>query len=184
MPGTAYVSPYTYVPLEVLTAAKLNAMQDNLRALKAWSTAGDLLYAYDSDQLERLPIGTDDQILSVVSGLPAWKSLSIINKRKGGSATNWEYQGSNNYDVGNMLAQAGADQAIFASNYTKSVTITFPIAFSSNPLVFVTMQDIGLLGNYLGHYAYATSTYVTVYITMDTAHTGNLSFNWLAIGPA
>ena len=50
------------------------ATLDSLEALAL--VAGDVLYATAADTVTRLPIGTTDQALSVVAGVPAWKSLA------------------------------------------------------------------------------------------------------------
>lgn len=67
-----FVTPYEFTALELLTAAKMNAIQDNISALWPYTTEGDLPYAASGSVLARLGIGAEYQNLKVVSGLPAW----------------------------------------------------------------------------------------------------------------
>lgn len=72
MPGSPYTDPPTFVPLQKLTAALLNALGDAIRALHYWTAAGSITYAHDSDQLDELLIGAENSRMSVKGGVPSW----------------------------------------------------------------------------------------------------------------
>lgn len=70
----AWTAPYTFVALQTLTAAQLNAMQTNISTLFPYTTAGDLAYASSATALARLPKGTAGQVLKMNAGAsaPEW----------------------------------------------------------------------------------------------------------------
>lgn len=183
MAGTAWINPYTFVPLEVLTAAKLNAMQDNLRAMKVWAAAGDLLYAYDNDQLERLPIGASGKILTSLGGVPAWSDTVIVNKRQGGSATDWTTVGSTAYDVVAPKILIGAAKLEFVSAFAAAADITFPSAFSALPMVFLSSRNGPGWLSFASADALTTGGF-TIGATAQSTITFTYNFLWMAIGPA
>jgi len=59
---------------------KLRELYDGIgipsNELSKLTTGGDLLYKSSSNQLDRIPIGTEGQVLTVFSGVPIWSSLS------------------------------------------------------------------------------------------------------------
>jgi hypothetical protein len=64
------------------TARKTIAMYDTSGA------TGDIYYRDSSGFFKRLPVGSSAQVLTTVSGLPAWQSPSgVINNMDGGSAS-------------------------------------------------------------------------------------------------
>lgn len=71
----AYTAPYTFTALELLTAAKMNAIQDNVSALWVGTTAGDTDYYASSSSKGRIAIGSAYQIKRVSSGIPAWTDM-------------------------------------------------------------------------------------------------------------
>jgi hypothetical protein len=70
----AYVTPYTFVALQTLTAAQLNAIQTNITALWPYTSAGDISYASAANTLARLAKGTAGQVLKMNAGetAPEW----------------------------------------------------------------------------------------------------------------
>lgn len=77
----AYSTPYTFTALELLTAAKMNAIQTNISAIWVGTTAGDLGYYTSSTAATRLGIGSAYQFLQVNSGAtaPAWSGLHFAS---------------------------------------------------------------------------------------------------------
>lgn len=71
----AWVAPRTWVLNELVDPTKMNSLQSNLNELWKYTTAGDILYAGTSTSLSRLPIGTANQVLKVVGGVPVWSDL-------------------------------------------------------------------------------------------------------------
>ena len=70
----AYTAPYTFTALELLTAAKMNAIQANITALWVGTTAGDDDYYTSSSAKARRAIGTNGQISMVAGGVKTWQS--------------------------------------------------------------------------------------------------------------
>jgi hypothetical protein len=87
MPGSPYTDPPTFVPLQKLTAALLNAICDAIRALHWWSAGGSIPYSYDADQLEELLIGAENSRMSVKDGKPSWGAALPRFERLASSAT-------------------------------------------------------------------------------------------------
>ena len=92
----AYTAPYTFTALELLTAAKMNAIQANISALWVGTTAGDMDYYTSSSAKSRLAIGTAGQILTSTGSAPAWGSGERFYEVKLNSdvaLTTGDYQG-------------------------------------------------------------------------------------------
>lgn len=68
----AYSTPYTFTALEVLTAAKMNAIQTNISAMWPYTTAGDLPVAVDGNNITRLAVGAANKILVSNGTTPTW----------------------------------------------------------------------------------------------------------------
>lgn len=62
---------------DVVGDADLNRIEGNLAECgpATVQAAGDLVVAAGPNSLQRLPIGSDGQVLVVQSGMPAWGSL-------------------------------------------------------------------------------------------------------------
>ena len=67
--------------LELWTGSSWEIVNDNSASIPkdTVTTAGDLIVADGASSVTRLGVGTDDQILQVVSGAPAWVDLSLIH---------------------------------------------------------------------------------------------------------
>jgi hypothetical protein len=84
MPGSAYNDPPSFVPNQTLTASQMNAVGDAIRALKWWTAAGSIPYAFDADQLEELLTPVRASILQHNATVPSWLTLAAsgIDKYK------------------------------------------------------------------------------------------------------
>lgn len=105
-----------------------------------------------------------------------------VTGRQGGSATDWNTQGTNNYTVDTMRCYGGATQITISNgNLQGSATVTFPSAFNYKPLVFVSREyDV-----YSQDAAQVTptSSNATIYLTRGTSSgTTTHIVYWLAIG--
>lgn len=70
---TDFTTPKTWSVNELVTAAMFNThMRDNQLAIWVGTTAGDMEYYVNSVRKARIAIGTNGQILQVVSGVPTW----------------------------------------------------------------------------------------------------------------
>lgn len=70
----AYATPYVFTALELLTAAKMNAIQDNISAIWVGTTAGDQDYYVSASAKQRVAIGTAGQIWMSNGSAPGWVS--------------------------------------------------------------------------------------------------------------
>jgi len=94
-------------------------------------------------------------------------------RRQGGSPTNWDSYGTTSYTPTAVRMQAGAARTAEGG----VVTVTFPVAFSANPLVFLTATE--------EQAGVPTKAYVASVSTTQLVINGAalVVFNWLAIGP-
>jgi hypothetical protein len=112
-------------------------------------------------------------------------------RRQGGHATNWNMGGDTNYTPGMVRMQAGSFALTIPYGMGEATVgeIWFPVAFSGNPLVLVTLEHINRFSLGSGWCDSLTVGFVTterfgVQIKMnsvDAEHT--IAIHWLAIGP-
>ena len=155
------------------------------------TTIGDLIYATASATLARLAKPAATSVLQMTSaGAPSWKALtdfvlSIIYRRQGGSATVWNTQGTTTYTPTSPKIQVGVISLTFASVNVQTVIVTFPVAYTNTPIVFLDLPYNILIN--------ATDSVVEVYalsasqLTIRVFHpsgnlNGSLDVSWLAIG--
>lgn len=78
----AYSAPYTFTALELLTAAKMNAIQTNITALWVGTTAGDMEYYVSSSAKQRLAIGASGSYLDSTGSAIQWtkfyRSMTVM----------------------------------------------------------------------------------------------------------
>lgn len=73
---TTWTATPTFVAGQLLTAAVMEVLSDNLDALWAFTTAGDTIYATAGDELARLAIGADQKVLISDGSAPTWSTLA------------------------------------------------------------------------------------------------------------
>jgi hypothetical protein len=137
----------------------------------------------NAENLNKLEQGVHDA--QDVADIAHNKADSPVSNRQGGSATNWNTVGTNNYvPTGEQLIQVGNA----ASGAGGDVTVTFPVAFSAKPVVFATCDVIYGLVQVDGVTA---SQFVGKVWKLQgstpyhlEAGNGSFTFNWIAIGPA
>ena len=112
-------------------------------------------------------------------------ALDLVG-RQGGSATNWETQGTTNYVPTAVKVQSGviripAITTASGSLYQGNVTLTFPEAFTYRPILIAVLN----MGNTLYNITIScTDTGVgtaTIY-GVSSASVSNVDVSWLAIG--
>ncbi len=91
-----------------------------------------------------------------------------VSGRQGGDAANWSVPGTTNYTPTAVRIQGGA-----VSVNTNPFDITFPVAFSNVPLVFISE-----LSTPTAYVALKTASMVRI-----AGITGTAALEWLAIGP-
>ena len=105
----------------------------------------------------------------IVDDTKVGNRVPALTRRQGGSATDWGTVGETTYTPGAVRIQAGR----FAATGTGE-TITFPVAFSYSPLVFITTDA----PPYPGAVWYTTATAFNAIGLSD-----GINVMWLAIGP-
>jgi hypothetical protein len=129
----AYSAPYTFTALELLTAAKMNAIQTNITALWPYTTTGDVSYASSASALARLGIGGAYKLLQVnaAGNAPTWDNLHFASVYRSsnqnltnGSAT------LITFDNENADAPGWHDNSTNNSRVTVGVTGYYQMAFT------------------------------------------------------
>lgn len=114
---------------------------------------------------------------------------ALVNRRRGGSASNWATAGSASYTPGGMFTQMGAVSLHWDDDEdSDKKTITFPRAFSGTPLVFLTMLNGGSTkarrANATIEEISASSVKVRAILTDDDDdYDGDHTLLWRAVGP-
>ena len=87
----SFSTPYTFTALELLTAAKMNAIQDNISAIWVGTTAGDTDYYTSATAKQRVAIGGAGALQIVSGAAPAWLAIGALGSVLGssGSAPRW-----------------------------------------------------------------------------------------------
>jgi len=101
-----------------------------------------------------------------------------VTNRQGGSLTDWSAPGTTNYLPNTTKTQYGCG----VTDGSGIFTVTFPVAFASVPLVFLT-PDTSYVVFAVVYLAVASGIIVHVYLHDGTAAPAGLSVFWLAIGP-
>lgn len=174
----AWTTPKTWDALEEVIADDFNThIRNNLLALWVGTTAGDMDYYSSATAKTRIAIGSAGKILKSNGSVPLWELL--INGRRGGSSTDWSTVGTTGYTPAAVSIQCGALTILDAGS-----AITFPVAFSNVPLLFLQMATLG--SSTSNHHVWintitASGATVGAY---DAGSPGNsVNAFWLAIGP-
>lgn len=105
-------------------------------------------------------------------------------RRQGGNSANWGTAGTSNYTPGMVRMQSGSIQVTHpGGSQSSTVSVTFPVAFSQVPQVFLTTA---VSDYYLAHkFFYITATEFSFnMLTVDGASVSSpYTVQWLAVGP-
>lgn len=109
------------------------------------------------------------------------------SQRQGGSATDWNTTGTSTQTVTNPVMQSGVgttgSQTFSNPNYSSSLTITFPTAYTNKPIVVAWLQNVaatmafGCVVNTVS----TTGAQITVNSATD-GYVANSVVGWIAIG--
>jgi len=136
----------------------------------------------DSDQYVDGSIDLAHLSADSVDDTKAGNRVPQFYRRQGGEATGWLLHGTTTYTPGAVRMQAGCIRWTGGAASSGYIAVTFPVAFSYDPLVFAT------------HY-YIDSRAICIVMTTGTsgltiywqdaasATYTSLDFFWLAIGP-
>lgn len=102
-------------------------------------------------------------------------------RRKGGSASVWQTAGTTDYTPTAVRMQAGAVSFTANASTTTTQNVTFPVAFSQAPLVYVSQQNQSTQITVTS--AGATSTTLTITVVNYGAGNESMTVNWFAVGP-
>lgn len=132
-------------------------------------------------------VGTDEMDLNSVDDTIAGDRVPQFYRRQGGSASNWNSPGSNNYTPGAVRIQSGVLPVAFSGGSAYSGTVTFPVAFSDIPNCMVCWNSQGVLGTLqilVFIYQVSASQLVARLENISgVGYSGTLYFNWWAVGP-
>lgn len=149
-----------------------------------FTAKGDLPAASAADAAGRLAVGSNGQVLKADStqslGL-AW--ASIIGRRQGGDPSAWSLYGTTDYTPTAALIQVGVIRWT-GSATGGNIAVTFPTAYSQNPIVIASAQNPSASNAIAVSPATASTTAVTFHWEDVGGGTQtSVIINWIAIGP-
>lgn len=192
----AFDNSYTAVTGATYTASDYKTYtKGNFSAMWVGTTAGDLDYYTSATAKSRLAL-TAGGVLVAGASAPLWETgsayqflmsngsspaefSSLVYRRQGGNSSNWQNAGTTTYTPTAPKVQAGVQS--ISINTTGSVSITYPVAFSNRPVVFVSV--FSGIGNITFQVTGDSVSGFTVNCR-DVVTSGLISaeVNWLAIG--
>jgi hypothetical protein len=116
----------------------------------------------------------------IVDDTKAGNRVPQFYRRQGGHATNWNVVGNTTYTPTAVRMQGGVKQWTGGAAQIGSVVVTFPVAFSATPLMFINCTGAMILGIVITYSS--TTTNATIYWAASQTET-TIDFAWLAIGP-
>lgn len=180
-----------------LNATNLNKIETGIQTAQALAeaaipkslvtTVGDIIYATASAVLARLGKPSVDSVLQNNSaGTPSWLALSslvtsLIYRRKGGSATDWDSAGSNSYTPSGVKIQTGVVAVAHTGTETDH-TVTLPASYANKPTVYLTLGAItGSVVYGVGAQAITTSQF-GFRLKSSVSNSQTVTVYWMAIG--
>jgi hypothetical protein len=109
---------------------------------------------------------------------------SKFTNRQGSVGSNWSDHGSGDFSPTAVKIQGGSAYLTMNAAYNDK-TITFPVAFSGKPLVFITIMTVETSPRFVAVITSQSATNVVIRIlTVDgSTYSNDIYFRWLAIGP-
>lgn len=153
-----------------VTAAKL--------ATDAVTTAKLATDAVETAKIKDLNVTTAKLANDSVDDAKVGDRVPQFYRRQGGHASNWDAWGTTTYTPGAVRMQGGTVEWTGSSSNSGSVSVTFPTAFSGNPIVFACSKDASL--STCGVSGISANGF-NIYWT-SVSRTTNY-FTWIAIGP-
>jgi len=161
---------------ELLTAAndgEVLVRSGNTLGFGQVGTDGIADDAVDTDQI------ADDAVDDTKVGERVFK----LNRRQGGSSTDWNSAGASNYTPGNVRMQSGIVTVSIANGQSYGVTtVTFPEAFSYKPLVFFGVNSNTSALVCVRADAQSASALDIIVNRSSTSGDLSVTVGWLAIG--
>lgn len=117
----------------------------------------------------------------------AGTGVAQLNKRQGGSATNWSTAGTTGYDTGAVKEQVGTAQCGVS---VSSNVVTFPVAFSQPPVVVLNVRDSSGGASFAQLLSVSTTGFTYVVYVFASLSPASIQFSasakdvmWRAVGP-
>jgi len=150
------------------------------KAMVASQAAGDEFYASSASALARLAIGAAYTFKKSNGSNPAWGS--ITHRRQGGSATAWGSAGTTTQTPGIELQQLGTI-SMTLSGGAGIQAVSFPVAYTANPHVMLTIVSISSSDQFSAPILYALSTTgFSVAVVTPSGSSATIQINWVARG--
>ena len=191
MAYTAITPPTTGTPIS--TSAFGIPVVNAITEMWQGAAAGDLAYYSSATTMARLAGGTANAgkvlMMGTAGSAPEWGDTLNIVARQGGSSTDWNTAGTINYTPDKSIMQVGAAPfPVTSGEQYFSKSITFPVAFSAKPIIFVTFTaTVGMAGStpYIRPTS-ITTTGFSIYVIFTQNQVGSYTFEteWFAIGPS
>jgi len=115
--------------------------------------------------------------------------VPILTRRQGGHTTYWKTPGTTNYTPTNVMIQVGSKEfTIDIGSYRDYLSVTFPVMFVGDPLVFCQVADTPYPGSFnyiielvdLGYQNFGVWCTEIDHLTHTSAI--NVVMHWMAIG--
>ncbi len=192
----SFNNAYTAVTGATYAASDYNtSTKGNFTAIWVGTTAGDMDYYTSSTAKARLALVTGGLLYGGASS-PAWLALgsthtilkslggsapeygSLVYRRQGGNALNWQTGGTTSYTPTTPFIQGGSVNV--SVNTTGSGTISYPVAFAQRPLIAAVINGSSVYSISVNNDSVSGFTCSIRDVVTTGAHT--VQVNWFAIG--
>jgi hypothetical protein len=187
----AFTTPRTWTYGETVTEAQFNEqIRDNFNAVWVGTTAGDIDYYTSNTTKARLAGGTANagKFVRLGTGGTAleYASGGVLSYRIGGGSVDWSQGGTNIYEVTESVIRVGGARAgTIHAGVSASLTTAFPISFSGNPIVHISIEKVSGDGKF-SIFTADVETSGFKFGIYNWSTTDNLVYKavWTAEGPA
>ncbi len=137
-------------------------------------TGDDLIPAVDAttNTTKKITINSIDVLASMLSH-------GYIYRRQGGSSTNWNTTGTTTYDTSalEVIVQVGSSVSAASDK-----TVTFPVAFTQPPLIFVTLASAAGFNGTARAINSSTTGFDFRFLDTGWVARAGETISWMAIG--
>lgn len=196
----AFDNSYTAVTGATYQASDYNtSTKGNFTAIWVGTTAGDLDYYTSATAKSRLALVTGGVLYGGASA-PAWLAIGashtflrsngsspeyspLVYRRQGGSSTVWSSAGTTTYTPTKAIFQVGS-QNITVTSGAGTQAITYPVAFSERPAIFLSVNANSAAMSYSWGLSWTddTTSGFTAHIKFSGSFSGTAPISWVAIG--
>jgi len=155
-----------------------NMLQDNAVGSAALANNAVDTLAIQDDAVTNAKIADD-----AVDDTKAGNRVPQFYRRQGGEASNWNKAGSTDYIPTAVRMQAGAIEWSGTAASIGFQNVTFPVAFSDDPLAWASVDTTGDTKDIILTLGKTSSILVIYWKDVNANTHTSLTFNWLAIGP-